>query len=143
MIIFPEERELAEKVDLLRRLDRYRSWESLDDRRFCLGCGKIITGERIQVSGGTGAFDPVRVSCPTNGCRSIPMDWTLPKDGGPDLDRASDGIETSEEARNSVESLHPVQDVTEAEELAYNILQRAWRAFSADRGGISHRHRKA
>ena len=67
----------------------------------------------------------------------------MPKDGGPDLDRASDGIETSEEARKSAESLHPVQDVTEAEELAYNILQRAWRAFSADRDGISHRHRKA
>jgi hypothetical protein len=43
----------SQKLDALRRLDQYREWHSLDDKRFCLVCGKIITGWQIQVTGGT------------------------------------------------------------------------------------------
>jgi hypothetical protein len=68
----------SQKLDALRRLDQYREWHSLDDKRFCLVCGKIITGWQIQVTGGTRANGLSRLGCPTEGCNSIPMDWVLP-----------------------------------------------------------------
>jgi hypothetical protein len=68
------------KLDVLRRLDQFREWHSLDDKRFCLVCGKIINGWQIQVTGGTLGNGPLRLSCPTQRCNSIPMDWVLPTD---------------------------------------------------------------
>jgi hypothetical protein len=70
----------ADKLDALRRLDQFRQWRSLDEKRFCLVCGKIITGRQIQVAGGIRGNGPLRVSCPTERCNSIPMDWVLPTD---------------------------------------------------------------
>jgi hypothetical protein len=70
----------AEKLDTLRRLDQFRQWRSLDDKRFCLVCGKIITGRQIQIAGGTRGNGPMRISCPSERCNSIPMDWVLPTD---------------------------------------------------------------
>jgi hypothetical protein len=67
-----------EKLSVLRRLDQFRDWHSLGDKRFCLVCGKIITGRQIQITGGTPGNGPLRLSCPTEGCNSIPMDWVLP-----------------------------------------------------------------
>jgi hypothetical protein len=69
-----------EQLDALRRLDQFRAWHSLDDKRYCLVCGNIITGRQIQVTGGTRGNGPLRLSCPTDGCNSIPMDWVLPTD---------------------------------------------------------------
>ena len=70
----------ADKLDALRRLDQFREWHSLDDKRFCLVCGKIITGRQIHVAGGTRGNGSLRLSCPTERCNSIPMDWVLPTD---------------------------------------------------------------
>jgi hypothetical protein len=70
----------GDKLDALRRLDQFREWHSLDDKRFCLVCGKIINGWQIQVAGGTRGIGPLRLSCPTERCNSIPMDWVLPTD---------------------------------------------------------------
>jgi hypothetical protein len=70
----------ADKLDVLRRLDQFRQWRSLDEKHFCLVCGKIITGQQIQVAGGTRGNGPLRLSCPTERCNSIPMDWILPTD---------------------------------------------------------------
>ena len=74
--------ELAEKdkLQVLQRLDKFRTWRSLDEKRYCLACGKVISGEQIQVIGGTRGNEPLRVICPTNGCHSIPMDWVRPTD---------------------------------------------------------------
>ena len=69
-----------DRLDVLRRLDQFRRWRSLDEKRFCLVCGKIITGHQIQVAGGTRGNGPLRLSCPTERCNSIPMDWVLPTD---------------------------------------------------------------
>jgi hypothetical protein len=69
-----------EKLEVLRRLDQFRQWHSLDDKRYCLVCGILITGRQIQVSGGTRGNGPLRLSCPTERCNSIPMDWVLPTD---------------------------------------------------------------
>jgi hypothetical protein len=65
-------------LDTLRRLDHFRRWHSLDEKRYCLGCGKIITGRDIQVIGGTRGIGPLRIVCPTRLCAAIPMDWVLP-----------------------------------------------------------------
>jgi len=66
-----------EKLEALRRLDQFRQWHSLDEKRYCLVCGKLVTGRQIQVVGGTSGDGPLRLSCPTEGCSSIPMDWVL------------------------------------------------------------------
>src|SRR4029077_10803381 len=70
----------ADKLAELRRHDQFREWYSLDDKRFCLVCGKIINGRQIQIAGGTQGNGPLRLSCPTERCNSIPMDWLLPTD---------------------------------------------------------------
>jgi hypothetical protein len=67
-----------EKLEVLRRLDQFRQWHSLDEKRYCLVCGTIISGRLIQVAGGTRDNRPLRLSCPTEKCNSIPMDWVLP-----------------------------------------------------------------
>jgi hypothetical protein len=69
-----------EKLEVLRRLDQFREWHSLEEKRYCLVCGTIISGRRIQVGGGTRGNGPLRLSCPTERCNSIPMDWVLPTD---------------------------------------------------------------
>jgi len=67
-----------EKLKILRRLDQFRHWNSLDDKRYCLVCGKIITGHQVKLVGGTRGNGPLRPVCPTERCHSIPMDWVLP-----------------------------------------------------------------
>ena len=68
------------RLDALRRLDQFREWRSLDDERYCLVCGKIITGRQIEVAHGTHGNGQSRLSCPTERCNSIPMDWVLVTD---------------------------------------------------------------
>ena len=69
-----------EKLEALRLLDQFRAWHSLDEKRYCLVCGKLITGRQIQLAGGTQGNGPLGLNCPTIGCNSIPMDWVLPTD---------------------------------------------------------------
>jgi hypothetical protein len=70
----------AEKLELLQRLDRYRKWRSLEEKRYCLACGRLIEGRDILIVGGTRGTGPLRLTCPTHGCHSIPMDWVIPTD---------------------------------------------------------------
>jgi hypothetical protein len=70
----------TDKLAVLCRLDQFRQWHSLDDKRFCLVCGRIINGRQIKVAGGTRGNGPLRLNCPTGQCNSIPMDWVLPTD---------------------------------------------------------------
>ena len=70
----------SDKLDTLRRLDQFRKWSSIDDRRYCLCCGNLITGADIHIVGGTRGTGPLRAICPTERCNSIPMDWALPTD---------------------------------------------------------------
>lgn len=67
-----------EKLEVLRRLDQFRQWHSLEEKRYCLVCGTLISGRQIQVAGGTRGNGPLQLICPTEGCNSIPMDWVLP-----------------------------------------------------------------
>ena len=69
-----------EKLEVLRRLDQFREWHSLEEKRYCLVCGNLVSGRQIQVAGGTRGNGPLRLSCPTERCNSIPLDWVLPTD---------------------------------------------------------------
>jgi hypothetical protein len=69
-----------DKLQALRRLDQFRKWRTLDDRRYCLCCGDLLTGRNIEIVGGTRGTGPLRAICPTERCNSIPMDWALPTD---------------------------------------------------------------
>jgi len=69
-----------EKLEVLRRLDQFRHWHSLDEKRYCLVCGTLISGRQIQVDGETRGNGAVQLSCSTERCNSIPMDWVLPTD---------------------------------------------------------------
>ena len=64
-----------EKLHVLQRLDQFREWHSLDDRRYCLGCGEIITGREIRVIKDVHAKESQRVACPTKDCDAVPMEW--------------------------------------------------------------------
>lgn len=70
----------GDKLEVLRRLDQFRKWNSLEEKRYCLVCASIITGHDIQVIGGTRGAGPLRMICPSNDCYSIPMDWVRPTD---------------------------------------------------------------
>jgi hypothetical protein len=72
-LLAPEER-----LKLLRRLDRFRVWHTTNDRRLCLGCGKLISGAQIQFSRSMWGLGLLRLRCPTEGCRAGPMDWIEP-----------------------------------------------------------------
>ena len=69
-----------EKLDVSQRLDRFRHWHFLDEKRHCLVCGKIITGREIQVIGGTRGNGLLRIICPTEHCNAMPMEWVRPTD---------------------------------------------------------------
>jgi hypothetical protein len=79
-LVSPIELSEEEKLDLLQRLDRFRVWDSLDDERYCLVCGKIITGRQIRVIGGTRGHGPLHIICPTEHCNAMPVDWVRPTD---------------------------------------------------------------
>jgi len=79
-LLHPIEFPDPEKLEILQRLDHYREWHSLAEKRYCLTCSKVIEGRHIQVVGGTRGSGPLRLICPTHGCHSIPMDWVLPTD---------------------------------------------------------------
>ena len=77
-MLAPIQVNAAEKLELLQRLDRYRTWNGLEDKRYCLACGRIIEGHDIVIVGGTRGTGPLRLVCPTKGCHSITMDWVIP-----------------------------------------------------------------
>jgi hypothetical protein len=69
-----------EKLAILQRHDQFRHWHSLDEKRYCLVCGEIITGGQIQVIMGTRGNRLLRVICPTKYCDAMPIEWVWPTD---------------------------------------------------------------
>jgi hypothetical protein len=70
----------GDKLGLLQRLDRFRQWHSLDEKRYCLVCGEIITGREIHVIMGTHGTRSLRIICPTKYCDAMPIEWVWPTD---------------------------------------------------------------
>lgn len=64
-----------DKLHWLRRLDAARSWEFLDDQRYCFFCGRTFSGRQVQLIGGSRPFGPLRAACPTRRCAATPADW--------------------------------------------------------------------
>src|SRR5436305_14326404 len=77
-LLAPIELSGMERLEILQRLDRFRKWYSLDDKRYCLACGQIIEGRGVLIVGGTRGTGPLRLICSTRNCHSIPMDWVIP-----------------------------------------------------------------
>jgi hypothetical protein len=69
--------ELAgqDKLDLLRYLDEFHYWHSLDDERRCKRCSRVISGHQILVFELDGTRGKLRLQCPTVACISTPSDW--------------------------------------------------------------------
>ena len=64
-----------DKLDVLRYLDEFRYWHSLDDKRHCNRCHRTITGRQILVVELPGTRGKLRLQCPTVACVSTPSDW--------------------------------------------------------------------
>jgi hypothetical protein len=69
-----------EKLKLLQRLDGFRAWRSTNDRRLCLGCGKLISGVQIRLGRSLGGRGLLRLCCPTEDCTAGPMEWLHPRE---------------------------------------------------------------
>ena len=67
-----------DKLAALRRLDKSRAWNSLDDQLYCTICKNVISGRQIEVVGGANGLRAMRLKCSTPGCFSTPADWILP-----------------------------------------------------------------
>jgi hypothetical protein len=64
---------LDEKLAVLQASDGYRKWYSLDDRRVCILCEKLINGRMIDIwQDHDGTY---MLHCPTTGCSGTPRDW--------------------------------------------------------------------
>jgi hypothetical protein len=68
----------SERLGILGRLDRRHTWHSPDERRLCLGCGKLIRGWEILVQRSMGGLGPLRLRCPSENCVAGPLSWVLP-----------------------------------------------------------------
>jgi len=67
-----------DKLAALRRLDKSRAWNSLDDQLYCTICKSVISGRQIELVGGTNGLRALHLKCSTPGCLSTPTDWILP-----------------------------------------------------------------
>jgi len=75
---------LDDRLSILRIGDAVRSWNSLDDRRVCVLCGRKFKGRQVDIRRLPGG--KFRLCCPTLGCSSTPHQWryaTLPVDSSP------------------------------------------------------------
>jgi hypothetical protein len=64
---------LDEKLAVLQEADTFRKWYSLDDRRACVLCDRVINGRMIHVR--RDKQGTYRLRCPTAGCAASPRDW--------------------------------------------------------------------
>lgn len=66
--------DTQERLEILRTTDNYRRWYSLDDKRVCAVCEKIISGRQIEIRGGPEHYT---LHCPTPDCPSNFSHWYL------------------------------------------------------------------
>jgi hypothetical protein len=64
-----------DRLDVLRYLDEFHYWHSLDDERHCKRCGRSITGREILIIELQGTRGKLRLRCPTVACVSSPSEW--------------------------------------------------------------------
>jgi|GEM_PF-4687534 len=64
---------LEDKLAVLQESDSPRNWSSLDDRRLCVLCDRVITGRMIDIW--QDARGNYHLHCPTPSCPATPRDW--------------------------------------------------------------------
>jgi len=69
-----QEFDSQERLEILRAADLERHWYSLDEKRVCGICKKIISGREIEIRGSAGNYT---LHCPTEGCPSTSSHWHL------------------------------------------------------------------
>jgi hypothetical protein len=62
-----------QRLDLLRKLDRLRKWNSLDDEQVCVVCSRIFSGRHIDIV--RDARGRYLLHCPTQECPSYVEHW--------------------------------------------------------------------
>jgi hypothetical protein len=75
-----------ERLQVLRRLDIFHPWESVDEKRLCRRCREIITGRQIRIWTDRSG-EPAHLECPSEGCLGVPLEWIMldsPIDPAPD-----------------------------------------------------------
>jgi len=82
-----------ERLEILRKVDNHRRWYSLDDKRVCAVCDRIISGRQIEIRGGPECYT---LHCPTDGCPSNFSHWFLYRLSDGDGDSASPPTGTGE-----------------------------------------------
>jgi hypothetical protein len=65
----------GEHLELIRRLDGRHQWHSLRDERYCTACHETFSADEVAIVGGTRAFGPLRLQCPSYGCYASPDEW--------------------------------------------------------------------
>lgn len=86
----------GERLRVLRALDIFHPWSSIDAQRFCRRCGEMISGRQILIYSSWQDQRPGRLECPTKGCLAVPLDWIILEG---ETKPTTDGIEPSIEAR--------------------------------------------
>src|SRR5215216_4223259 len=64
---------LDDRLSILRVGDPFRSWNSLDDQRVCVLCGRKFKGRQVDIRRLPGG--KLKLCCPTLGCPSTPHQW--------------------------------------------------------------------
>lgn len=65
----PDEERLA----ILQQDGDYRTWVSLDERRYCVRCTKSFNGHEVRI--GIRPDGGQELHCPTTDCDSLPLHW--------------------------------------------------------------------
>jgi hypothetical protein len=69
--------KLDDRLAALRTGDRFRRWNSLDDKRVCILCKRKFNGRQVEIRRlRHGKFE---LHCPTDYCNSGPHLWIYPK----------------------------------------------------------------
>lgn len=64
----------VERLQLLREVDRFSHWYSLEDKRVCGTCKRVFSGREIRFQPWVGGF---ALHCPTQDCPSDFSYWLV------------------------------------------------------------------
>jgi hypothetical protein len=68
-------RQPTDRLEVLRTLDHFHDWRSLDDERLCKMCGRTFSGHEVEI---VPEGDGFKLSCPTRNCQSEVHHWIYP-----------------------------------------------------------------
>src|SRR5256885_14708433 len=68
-------RQPTDRLEVLRTLDHFHDWRSLDDERVCKMCGRTFSGHEVEI---VPEGDGFKLSCPTRNCQSEVHQWIYP-----------------------------------------------------------------